>query len=355
MCVYIVAGIIAIVAIPGAAVPIPAKTTNDERAKLVEARNKVRDSVIKVVGGIAALATFIVTIQTIRLNEDNFNQTKATLFAKTVSSLMDDSAKLNSRAEALYVLSYIARADRSYHRAVFDVISSRITEASSVLCRNESFRQTGYTRDAFVQIAMRILGERNPDHDPTGKRFNIEHACLPEIDLRDEENVVRGLKNARLSQAIMLRVDFTRVGLPGAELMGIVAGDYLNPGWSPGIGRGIHQGAKGDSRNQTVNGEQRRGFVAHFIDADLRGANFEGAGLQGADFSGAKLEETNFTNASISRTSFKGAQGLKAEQLLTGCAGRADWTKEANAAEQPYLWPELRQEVEAKGGIPACR
>ena len=160
----------------------------------------------------------------------------------------------------------------------------------------------------------------------------------------------------------MLRVDFGKTDLSYAQLIGIEAGDYLNPSWDKTIGDHLHKGDDGDNRKGTDNGDVRRKFVTHFIDANLEGANFSDAGLQGADFSGAILKDANFARAVISRTSFKGAQQLTAKQLKTACVGdrhKTNVTPEELKSEQPYFSPALRKEIEnnpvLKGSIPWCK
>ena len=230
--IYLVVSIALIIFVPKLSVPIslrkdaggkPIELTPDERSKIIEMRGKVRSAVIQVIGGIIIVATFIGTVQQIRSNEDTFNQKKADLFAGSVKELLSSDPK-DSRAKAIHVMSYIARSDRSYHRAVFDTLSSYITDVSGELCKDEKYRDGKFRRDGIVQLAMRIIGERNPNDDPTGKRFNLEHGCFVGLDLRDEWGVVKGLARTRLSGSKMLRVDFVKAELQGAELMGIEAG-----------------------------------------------------------------------------------------------------------------------------------
>jgi len=362
---YLAISILLIVFIPKWSVPVgrgaagnPIPLTLDDEGKLIDMRAKVRATVVQVIAGVTVLAGFITTLQTIRGTEDAFNQKKADLFAQHVKELLAEGSKADSQAEAIYVLSYVARSDRSYHRAVYDALASFVTDSSAAACKAESYRKSGYRRDRGIQLAMRTIGERKLEEDPTGKRLNLEGSCLVGIDLLDEWGVVRGLAKARLSGSKMLRIDFGRVELPSAQLMGIDAGDFLNPGWSTEIGRSLHTGDVGDSRTAPFDGEKRRKFVAHFIDAILEGADFSGAGLQGADFSGARLKGARFDGAVLSRTSFKGAQDLTADQLKKTCVGRPDMPDKEIELEQPYFSPALRAEIKAnselKGRIPKC-
>src|SRR5476649_945568 len=146
----------------------------DKTAKLLEARGKVRATIIQVVGGVTAVLAFITAIQQLNANEDAFRQKKADLFAKSVKELLSEDSKADSRAEAVYILSYIARSDRSYHRAVYDVLASFVTDSSEAACKNERYRSLDFRRDRTIQLAMHIIGERKVEDDTTGKRLNLE-------------------------------------------------------------------------------------------------------------------------------------------------------------------------------------
>ena len=358
--IYILLGIVLIWAWPKVSVPWTAKASSDldERAKIMDMRSKVRASIIQVVGGIVAVAAFITTIQQIHSSDDAFNQKKADLFATHLKELLGAEAKEDARAEALYILSYVARSDRSYHRTVYEALASFVTELSEKACAKKQYLAADYHRDRTIQRAMRIIGERKSEDDPTGKRLNLERGCFVGLDLIDEWGVVTGLAKARLSGSKMLRVDFGRADLKGVQLMGIDAGDCWNPGWDDEMGRRLHTGYDGDPRVGTWDGSERRKFVAHFIDTNLEGADFGGAGLQGADFSGAKLKGANFDGAVISHTSFKGSQDLTADQLKYTCVGYKEMSEKELDLEQPYVSAKLRAEIGAhpilKGKIPRC-
>lgn len=330
----------------------------EKRAKLIEARGKVRAAIIQVIGGIVVVAAFVTSIQQIHGSDDAFNQKKADLFAKSVKDLLAEESKDDKRAEALYILSHIARTDRSYHRAVFDAIASFVQVSSEAACAGDGYRSADFRPDRTILRAMRIIGERKRSDDPTEKKLNLERRCYVGLDLRDEWGVVKGLTKARLSDSKMLRIDFGRVELLDAQLMGIDAGDFLNPDWTVEIGRSLHTGDEGDPRTGSNDGSLRRKFVAHFIEANLTNVDFSGAGLQGADFSGAVLKGASFNGAVISRASFKGSQELTAEQLKNTCVGKPDMNEDETSKEQPYFSPKLRDEIRAhpilKGKIPKC-
>jgi hypothetical protein len=165
---YVVISVILIWLAPKISIPWPrdktdkdkyAELTPDELSKFIETRSKVRAAIIQVAGGIAAVLAFVTAVQQLNSNEDAFRQKKADLFAKSVKELLAEESKPDSRAEALYILSFIARGDRSYHRAVYDVVASFVTESSEAACKDEKFRRADFHRDRTIQLAIRIIGE----------------------------------------------------------------------------------------------------------------------------------------------------------------------------------------------------
>jgi uncharacterized protein YjbI with pentapeptide repeats len=359
---YLALSLFLVVYIPRRAVPIqlrkdngghPIELTPDELSKIIDMRARVRAAVVQVTGAVLVVAGFIGTLQTLRGTEDAFNQKKAELFAANVKKLLAPDDKDNNeatRSEAIHVLQFVARSDRSYHRAVFDALSTYIR--ASAKCTNE---------DRAMQLAMRAFGERRVQDDPTGKHFNLEHACYDGLDLNDEWGVVKGLSLARMSASRMHHVDLVKAEMQGTSFIGISAEDYTLPEWSKEIGDSLNW-TKEDSRpgcgGGPVDGDVRRHFVAHFINANLQGANFEGAHLQGADFSGAFLGGANFKDAAISRVSFRGASGLDVKQFEEACVGDQKMKKEEVACEQPYFSAEFQKKLAAHNtlskGIRQC-
>jgi uncharacterized protein YjbI with pentapeptide repeats len=366
---YIVLAVLAIVLIPAFAIRRPAPGLPDAdngplevQEKLVELRSKVRQSVIQVVGGVTAIFAFLVTLQQIRDSEDNFKGKKADLFAKSVTALFDEKSHLNSRAGAMHLLAYVARSDPSYHRTVFDTLASHIASLSASACRGEKYKATGaYARDPQLQIAMRIFGERNPKHDPTGKSFNLQGACLVDIDLRDEKEVVTGLRGARLANSIMLRADFTNADLSRADLKMIKASDYMQykdgkRGWTPAIGYLLNRGVEGDARGAInySNETERRQFITFFVGAKLVEADFQDAEIAAADFTGADLSGANFLHANISRARFVKAEHMTVEQMRRACVGNPGMRSEELKKEQPYFSADFRERLGPQG-IPSCK
>ncbi|MDI2076630.1 pentapeptide repeat-containing protein [Bradyrhizobium sp. Mp27] len=361
---YVVVSITLIILIPILAVPIDRKVDGDGKlipippddlSKIIDMRSKIRSSIMQTLGGLAVFGTVITSIQGIRGTEDAFNQKKAELFATNVKPLLAADATEAARAEAIHVLSFVARSDRSYHRAVFDALASYVKAASDRLCTGRKHLEAGFKLDGALQLAMRSIGERRIQDDPTGKHFDLEHGCYADLDLQDEWGVVKGLGHTRMAASKMHRAKFVKAEMQGTEFMGIEAGDYQNPGWCTEIGNRLHEPARGDTRparcTGTSNGEERRHFVAHFIDANLTGADFTYANIQGADFSGATLTGASFNNATISRVSFKGVTGLKPEQLENACVGAPGMSPEQLECEQPYFTEDMQAELKKNRSI----
>jgi hypothetical protein len=208
---------------------------------------------------------------------------------------------------------------------------------------------------------MRIFAERNPKHDPTGKRFNLQGTCLVDIDLRDETRVDTGLRGARLANSIMLRADFTNADLSGADLKMIKASDYFQykngkMGWTPAIGYQLNRGVDGDTRGAInySNETERHQFITFFVGAKLVGADFQDAEIAAADFTGADLSGANFLHANISRARFVKAENMAVEQMRRACVGNPGMGKEELKKEQPYFSAEFRGLLGPKG-IPNCK
>src|SRR5262245_26412297 len=108
---YVAVSVLIIWIWPKFSVPWPngMADTLPNRTALIETRGKVRASIIQVIGGVTAVLAFITAIQQLNSNEDAFRQKKADLFAKSVKELLSADSKADARAEAIYVLSYVAR------------------------------------------------------------------------------------------------------------------------------------------------------------------------------------------------------------------------------------------------------
>ena len=179
---------------------------------------------------------------------------------------------------------------------------------------------------------------------PTGKRFNLQGACLVDIDLRDEVGTVTGLRGARLANAIMLRADFTNADLSDADLKMIKASDYLQykdgkKGWTPEIGYQLNRGVDGDTRGAIdySNETERHQFITFFVGANLAKADFQDAEIAAADFTNADLSGAHFLHANISRTRFVGAKNMTVEQMKKACVDIPGMDQEELKKEQPYF------------------
>ncbi|MEY9122754.1 uncharacterized protein YjbI with pentapeptide repeats [Bradyrhizobium yuanmingense] len=348
---YVLLALGAIIFIPRFVVPPRDSLSLDDSGKLLDQRMKVRSSVIQVVGGITVIATFIYGLHEFRRKEEGYQHTKAQQFAKSVAKLTSDTEKPGGKVEAIYVLGNTARRDPTYHRAVFEVMTGFIQQSPRTDCDTEASKKAGWKPSVEVRTAMRVIGERDPRKDITGKRLNLEESCLSGLDLSDEWGIVKGLSGIRFSSSSLLRIDFTKVELEKADLSGITAGDRHNADWSPEIGRRLHSGEEDDPRLVPLDFKLRRGFVAHFVNSNLSGATFHGAGLEGADFSGAVLDGASFKGANISRANFNGST-VKPEQLLEACVGNIGQSQDELRTEQPYVWRDVRKGLGA--GVPAC-
>jgi len=138
----VVVSITLIILIPIYAVPIDRKLDGDGKlapippddlGKIIDMRAKIRSAIMQTLGGLAVFGTVITSIQGIRGTEDAFNQKKAELFATNVKPLLAADATPAACAEAIHVLSFVARSDRSYHtgriRRPFLLCEDRVGQA----------------------------------------------------------------------------------------------------------------------------------------------------------------------------------------------------------------------------------
>jgi uncharacterized protein YjbI with pentapeptide repeats len=337
---FLVSGIL-VTALPGRAAPTKAGTAlANTDVDVIDLKNKVRQTVLQVCGAIGVLFSVYMAITTQNsANNDlkaKYDRETAELFVKAVES---------QSPQALYSLTYVAQRDsKNYHETIYQMLSSLIRSNRAEACRE----QPDDLIAAKGRLALRLLHERPTGNDTPGVHYNIEHSCLNGSDISVEQaewGKYKGLVGIRASGSSMLRIDFSKAELQGAEFMGIAAGDVHNPGWNQEPHR-LNLNELDDKGNAKYRAERRK-FVAHFIDVNLTGALFDGAGLEGADFSGAVLGGVVFDGANISRVSFRGARHLVVDQLLAACVDDAN--------SQPYLDEPLRSQVVQRGGVPICK
>jgi uncharacterized protein YjbI with pentapeptide repeats len=337
--IYLLLSSVLVAKVPALIAPLGKRLSNSEEIDVLDLQNKVRQTVIQVCGGIGFLfSVFMALSAQDSSNRDlkaKYDRETAELFVKAVES---------ESPEALYALAHVAQRDtKNYHEEIFQMLSSLIRTLSREACRTGSEAEEKAV--AKIRVAFRLLHERAVSNDPYGIAYNIEHSCLNDSDIsvpKAEWGKYRGLVGIRASGSTMLRIDFTRTEIQSAEFMGITAGDRHNPGWDQEPHR--YELNDLDAQGAPKWRAERRKFVAHFIDANLTGAKFNGAGLEGADFSGAKLGGAVFDGANISRGSFRGAQDLTVDQFRFACVD--------DAKSQPVFDEPLASQIK---GVPVCQ
>jgi uncharacterized protein YjbI with pentapeptide repeats len=349
---YIFFSMLVIAVYPVIAAPMKPGLSHPEEIEALDLRNKIRQTTLQICGGAGFLFSVFMALNaqfiSIKAQESSnkdlqakYDRETADLFVKAVES---------KSPEALYVLGYVAQRDaKSYHETIYRMLASLIRSDSSTACNEMADSKTKTA--TRIRIALQLLHERQVERDSESTRYNIEHSCLDDIDIKvDQWGKYKGMAAVRASGSNMHRVDFTKTELQKADFSGIATGDWQVPGWE-------NEDRRFELQDLDENGEvkwraERRKYIAHFIDANLEGANFEGAGLEGADFSGAKLAGASFRRANISRTNFRGAD-LKWEQLRYSCVGRSDDSK-SHQRDQPKFNGSLEAEAKSGGGIPIC-
>jgi len=327
--IYVLLSALLVARLPGFIAPVRKGLSNSEEIDALDLQNKVRQTVIQVCGGFGFLFSIFMALNTqVISNADlkaKYDRETAELFVKAVES---------KSPQALYSLAYVAQRDtKPIHEKIYQMLSSLIRSQSPDPCPTD--RDANKAAAAKIPVALRLLHESVlKDGDPQRIPYNIEHSCLNDVDINvwknenDHTNKVtewgmyHGLEHVRASGSSMLRIDFSRTELQGAEFMGIQAGDKHNPGWDMEPHRfELHDL---DNSGEPKWRDKRRKFIAHFIDANLTGAKFNGAGLEGADFSGATLGRAVFDGANVSRANFRGAQDLEPDQFQQACVDDGD-------------------------------
>jgi uncharacterized protein YjbI with pentapeptide repeats len=318
---------------------------------VLDLQNKIRQTVIQVAAGFGFLFSALwlskVRIWLSKLRKAQTQDLQAK-YDRETAELFIKATEANS-AEALYALSYIARRDKeNYHETVYRMISSLVRNAAPIACGEAATGRNAAI--AKVQVAMRLLQERDTKADLDQGKYNIEYSCLSGVDLLVERPLwgrYRGLANIRASGSKLVRADLTRAELQETEFMGIDAGDWRNPGWEAESHRyDLHHL---DSTGQPEWKALRRKYTTLFVEANLTHAKFHGAGLEGADFSGAVLTGAEFDGANISRTNFRGVTGLLPGQLKNACVEKPDGT--AGHSNQPVFDGDKGKEI---GKIGEC-
>jgi uncharacterized protein YjbI with pentapeptide repeats len=363
MAAYLALSMLAVAYLPRMIAPSRASARAKEQLETIDLRNKVRQTVVQISGGLGFLFSIFVALNAQETaNKDQrerFERETAELFVKVMES---------KNAENLYVLGRIARRDKkNYHDLIYRMIASQLRTASFSLtnCAKGDLEATKLAVLERIRIGMQLLHESVADDESPTAKHNIEYVCLAGLDLSVDWGRVdkfKGFEGARMSSSRLMRIDFSGVYLKSAELMGIDAGDWHNGGWLEELNRlNLHELTKtGDLKWKA----ERRRYVAHFVGSNLEAANFNGAGLEGADFSDAILTGASFEGANISRANFRGAKGLALNQLRTTCVGKYGSEKHRNTdeqrVEQPLFWSdqavkkELDADTEFKGMIPLC-
>jgi uncharacterized protein YjbI with pentapeptide repeats len=360
---YLALSMLAVAFLPRIIAPSRASARAKEQQETIDLRNKVRQTVVQISGGLGFLFSIFVALNAQetanRDQRERFERETAELFVKVMES---------KNAENLYVLGRIARRDKkNYHDLIYRMVASQLRTASLTLtdCGKRNLDTTKLVALERIRIGMQLLHESVADDEQPTAKHNIEYVCLAGLDLSVDWGRVdkfKGFEGARLSSSNLLRIDFSGVYLKNAQLMGVDAGDWHNDGWLEEPYRvNLHDLNDTDGLKWKA---QRRKFVAHFVGANLESADFSGAGLEGADFSDAVLTGTSFDGANISRANFRGAKGLELKQFRGACVGKygseQHRIQDEQQAEQPLFWSDqpIKKELDAdrefKGMIPLC-
>lgn len=286
-----------------------------DAAELIDARNKVRATLLQGLGAAFFLATAFFTWRQIQLGQNqlriNQEQVKvseddqlAGRFTRAIDQLGSD--KVDVRLGGIYALERIARDSLPDRESVIEILSTYVRHRSPIHASSAS--EAGAPRVSWVRAAWRSLFGQAPQAD-------VPRANEPAADIQAIMTVLGRRERAADDKRLNLcRVDlrnvdlrggkFQRVRLVGSRLEGADLRDvHLDEAAIEGA---FLQGAK--LRNAQLPGASL--VHAHLERANLYNANLRGAKLIDAHLAGARLshaqfdEKTNFLRATYDDKTF---------------------------------------------------
>lgn len=224
-----------------------------------EGVREARESILKLVGGLAVIAAGWIAYQRLRVAR---SEHVTGLFVRAVEQLGSES--MDVRIGGIYSLERIARDSPREHAAVMEVLMAFV--------RNLPPREPAERGDRHA--ALRVFLRRNRSHDPS--------AFEPDFI------------GAHLEQADLMRADLTNANFTGAHLQGaMLAGAQLDGAWFAHAHLEGVQFYEAKLRNAIFINAYLTETAFH--DADLTSANFhEAADLDHASFLYANLTDALF-------------------------------------------------------------
>jgi len=147
-------------------------------------------------------------------------------FSRAIEHL--GTKNLAVRLGGIYALERIAKDSPDDHWTVMETLSAFVRENANSVLRREDFKKSLCTRsdvdvprpETAVLEALKVLGRRRKEQDPTGSRLDLRGAKLAGLRLEDSDLSRANFSNAHLPLAHFLRCDLNNTRFVEAELWG---------------------------------------------------------------------------------------------------------------------------------------
>jgi uncharacterized protein YjbI with pentapeptide repeats len=305
----------------------------------IQAQNSVRDTGLKIAGGIAAAFAGVLTWGRLELSrqehqlakQQHANEVSGQLterFTRAIDQL--GSEKLDIRLGGIYALERIARESPEDHGPVMEILTTYLREHSPWPPSRPGQYVEGAALEAIPALAARaadiqavitIVGRRERAHEGSDASMSLGSLDLRKADLRGAHLERADLQGAHLEKADLQGAHLQGVNLIGAHLQGVnLIGAHL---------QGVNLiGAHLQGVSLTVAYLEGADLMdAHLQGADLRLAHLRGASLTYAHLQGADLgdvygltqyqvklafmDETTYLPAGVKRPSAQPGEGEK--------------------------------------------
>ena len=273
----------------------------------VTLQNAVYGSLIQALVGVFFFSTAYFTWRHVQTIED---EQVIERFGKSVEQLGHDSPEV--RLAGIYGLERVARDSDKDYWTIMELFASLIQSKSPLQASQPDLELEVHEPDAFpeplqqpsalpndVQAVLKVIGRRDANRDPDGKRIDLERTnlsrttfkgfCFRGVSFRQAD-----LRRSNLREADLREADLREANLNGASL-------------------GLSNGRDAVLTAATLRRAELIGAILR--DADLVKADLTEADLRGVDLRGAKLKDANLQGANLKGADLRGAHDLTPEQL----------------------------------------
>lgn len=250
--------------------------------------NAINGTVIQALGGAFFFVTAFFTWRNLKATETK-QMTES--FSKAIEHL--GSEQIAVRTGGVYALEMIAKDSIKYHWSIIELLTSFVRENSPlVLNRNQEVECKKISND--VQVALRVIGQRDFHKDPVDKKLLLSYtnlsgaqlnkACLIGAVLLAANISKAGLFEINLNQAVLCVANFSETTIYKSHLAEV---------------------------NLTMADLSK----TYIVESDMSGANLDCANLCEAKLTQTNLKEANLSGADLNGANLKGTLNLTPQQV----------------------------------------